>query len=146
MEAANRREGWKEERRADGKERRNGGAVAAAARRRETGFVVVTVADPSLLLPSCYSVSSPPPPTLLMGDSRVPPFGANYRLVRRWRAAGTRGCAVSGPHSSQFTHQTLPSTIRPLRKVARLLNNSPAACYCWRELNESATFCLAPPT
>lgn len=79
MEAANRREGWKEERPADGKERRNGGAAAAAAARRETGFVVVTVADPSLLLPSCYSVSSPPP-TLLMGDSRVPPFGANYRL------------------------------------------------------------------
>lgn len=88
-------------------------------------------------------LSSSPSLTLLMGDSRGVSIWCQLQIVRRWRAAGTQGCAVFGPHSSQFTHQTPPSTIRPLRKVTLLLNNSLTGCYCWRELNERATFSLA---
>lgn len=64
------------------------------------------------------SSSAPPAPPLSLlrpvGDGgRSPLFAANYRLLGVGSQPGH-----SGPHGSQFSRQTLPSTIRPLRKVA----------------------------
>lgn len=64
------------------------------------------------------------------------------QIVRHWRGTETQGCGASDPHSSQFTHQTLPSTIRPLRKVTLLLNNSLSDWYCWKGRSAIATICL----
>lgn len=46
---------------------------------------------------------------------------------------------VSGPHSSQFTHQTLQSTIWPLRKVTLPFNNSLTNFFL--SLGSEAIFC-----
>lgn len=92
-----------------------------------TGFWVRrrTAADPWLIFLSNNSNSS----VALLTDS---PHGwqagvsiwCQLQIVQRWRAAGMQGCAISSPHSSQFTHQTFPSTLWSLRK-RRLLHKNP---------------------
>lgn len=105
----------KKSRQTDGNERKTEKPpqliLSSHSSRSLTGFAI-------LLSRLLYSPSSL---TIPMGDSRVPLSGANYRL---FSIGVVLRCGVSGPHSSQFTHQTLSSTTLPLWKVTLIFNNS----------------------
>lgn len=84
-------------------------------------FLCLTAADPCLIIqtPLFHSFTDSP-----HGWQAGVSIWCQLQIVQRWRAAGMQGCAISSPHSSQFTHQTLPSTLWSLRKL-RLLHKNP---------------------
>lgn len=79
----------------------------------DDGFLHLIIQIP--LFPSC--TDSP------HGRQAGVSIWCQLQIVQRWRAAGMQGCAISSPHSSQFTHQTLPSTLWSLG----LLHKNPLA-------------------
>lgn len=89
-------------------------------------FLCLTAADPCLIIqtPLFHSFTDSP-----HGWQAGVSIWCQLQIVQRWRAAGMQGCAISSPHSSQFTHQTLPSTLWSLRKL-RLLHKNPLTGRC----------------